>query len=330
MMDRILFRERFFPLAKMAFMALSLLILPVTGVFGDGSGSQGNAAASLGSAPAAAELAGLPVVTLDEVLKAAKETGPDIRQADLALEASRLQYKQTEAKNGLSISGSGGYTRNDQNLSQNTTDTGTVTDVITTVNDRTSPKDSIKAGAKASLPSTTIDISGTHSITHSDSLSQTTGVSLGLNTTVWDGYLPGGRSSITVEKGKLTLQGDELTHESTVADTVYQVKQAYYTALSAQRLLAIRESALQQQIDEQQRTEILSQAGKATRLDTAQAAINTHDARIAKVEAMSNFQSARMSLSVLLGWDRRKAYCATTILPKRPMRPSRHGKKTIS
>jgi len=151
-------------------------------------------------------------------------------------------------------------------------------------------------------PSTTASLIGDQYLSFADAPFQQSQsvVGLGLTQTVWDGY-PGGIPKATVQKGMLSLQSAELSADSGKLDLIYQVRQAYYTMLNAQRSLDMYQQNLERQKSALDQEQALYGLQQATAVDLQTAKINAKSAEIDLENGTIGLSLARKTLSNLIG-----------------------------
>jgi outer membrane protein len=284
---------------------LFLLSIPLFPLYASAGGDSPSAGALL-SAAAEPEVAALQaedtwrqasLVTLEEALQAALAASPDLRQAALALQAAQQQFAQTQAQNRIGVDGSAGYSGT--NIESTDTESLLV---------RQGVRNQLDAGVQLSYPNTQVGVNASHTLP-SDWFGNYSSLSLSLSQTLWDGVL-GGRSTITVEQGRLTLQGEELSFEDSRQQLLLQVRQAYYALASGQRTVSLQEQNVAQRQEELSRTQTLNEAGRASALELQQAQVNLRSAQVELTSARHERFSAQAELSLLLGWPPDREYRA--------------------
>jgi len=151
-------------------------------------------------------------------------------------------------------------------------------------------------------PSTTVSLIGDQylSLGSSPFAESQSVVGLNLSQTVWDGY-PGGIPKATVQKGLLSLQSDELSADANKLTLIYQVKQAYFTMLNAQRSLAMFQQNLERQKSALDQEQTLYDMQQAAAVDLQTAKINAKSAEIDLENGTINLTLARKTLANLVG-----------------------------
>jgi outer membrane protein TolC len=247
--------------------------------------------------------AGGKVLTLEQCLDAAIATSDSAAILQKNLQISQAQYKQTVAKNAVSLNagvggGATGGFGNTTLLYQNATTVGTSADYSTAI--------PLSYSGNISLigPSTSLSLAGGGSIAPSvptlGTVSATT-VSLGLSQTVWDGY-PGGIAKANVQQGLLNLQNAELASDANKLTLAYQIKQAYYTMLSAQRNIAVYAQNFQFQQSALAQEQALYDLKQAVDVDLQTAQINLKSAEVDQRSGRIALVSARKALANLVGF----------------------------
>jgi outer membrane protein len=151
-------------------------------------------------------------------------------------------------------------------------------------------------------PSTSATLMGSQNVSFAGSpFSESQSViGLSLTQTVWDGY-PGGIPKATVQKGMLSLESAVLTADSSKLNLVYQVRQAYYTTLNAQRGLEMYKQNLERQKSALDQEQTLYDLQQATAVDLQTAKINAKSAEIDLENGTISLSLARKTLSNLVG-----------------------------
>jgi outer membrane protein TolC len=151
-------------------------------------------------------------------------------------------------------------------------------------------------------PSTTLSLIGDQYLTIANSpygLSQSV-IGASLSQTVWDGY-PGGIPKATVQKGLYNLQSTELSSDSNRLTLIYQVKQAYYTMLNAQRSLDNYKGNLERQKSALDQEQTLYDMQQAAAVDLQTAKINYKSAQIDLENGQITLDIDRKTLANLVG-----------------------------
>jgi outer membrane protein TolC len=234
----------------------------------------------------------IPTVTLEQCVEQALKEGPDIRVSEAAIESARAQYTAAEAENRLGLSGS---------ASLGHSNSSSVALAQLTGNDST-PMDSGGAGLTLTAPlGSKVGLSVTHDILETSPLRHSTNLSASASTTVWDGYLGGGTLA-SARQASFTLQQALLTQEAARRTIIYDVKQAYYTALAQQREIGILSQTLEMRREEMRKTLALHDSGNANLIDVRQAQVNLTAAELDARKARGSLEIDRENLSVLMGW----------------------------
>ena len=243
---------------------------------------------------------GSSVLTLEQCLSAALAKSDSVAILQKNLDISRAQYKQTVAANSVSLNGSlgagaTGGIGNTTLLSNAASTVGTSVDYTTAI-----PLN-YSGSLSLSGPSTSLSLTGEASFSPVASTQfSDSSVSLSLSQTVWDGY-PGGIAKGNVQKGLLTLQSAELSADSDKLSLIYQVKQAYYSMLSAQRNLDVYTKNLELQKSALAQEQALYNVHQAVNVDLQTAQINVESAEVDQMNGQLSLVSARKTLANLVG-----------------------------
>ena len=252
---------------------------------------------------------GLNVLTLEQCLSAALSKSDSIAILQKNLNISRAQYKQTVAANSVSLNGSlgGGATGGIGNTTLLSAEAGTVG---TSVDYTTDIPLNYSGSLSLSGPSTSLSLAGGASFSPAESMQfSDSSVSLSLSQTVWDGY-PGGIAKGNVMKGLLTLQSAELSADSSKLSLIYQVKQAYYSMLSAQRNLVVYTQNLDLQKSALVQEQALYNLHEAMDVDLQTAQINVKSAEVDLKSGRLSLATARKTLANLVGLDSNEEFVA--------------------
>jgi outer membrane protein len=238
-----------------------------------------------------------PVLTLAQSLDAALSQGDGSRIIEKTLQQARALYSQTVADNSLALSGSLGYGAakgygDNTLLSSYSGTTGT--------NTTTYVPQSLKGGFALTGPSTNLSVSASQSIATNPSLYNQSIVGVSLSQKVWDGYF-GGISRGAVDKSLINLQSTELGGELNKLGLLYQVKQAYYTALAAQRNIAVYRQNIEKQKAALEQTTALYGIQQASSVDLQTAQINAKSAEIDLRSGTNDYRNAKKNLANLIG-----------------------------
>jgi outer membrane protein len=91
--------------------------------------------------------------------------------------------------------------------------------------------------------------------------------------------------------------------QQTIANKVYEVKKAYYTALEAKSLIGVNEENVQLNEKQYERSKRYFEAGIRTRIDVTDAKVNLISARLALQNAHYDFDRARVKLERVIGTE---------------------------
>ena len=120
-----------------------------------------------------------------------------------------------------------------------------------------------------------------------------------ISQTVYDG----GRSIAALRSASTTKKQSLAVYQTAVADTLLQVRLAYYDVLLAAQQIVVRESSvnlLQKQLEDQQHR---LDAGTIPKFTVLQAEVAVANERPALIQARNSYRIAKNNLSNLLGYD---------------------------
>lgn len=250
--------------------------------------------------PQEAAVAGQKVLTLEQCLASALSKSDSGAILQKNLDISQAQYYEIIAKNSLSLTGGlgGGATGglgSDALLSYNATTVGTPVDYTTAI-----PL-SYMGSLSLNGPSTSLSISGGGAF----STVGKTGIgassfALSLSQNVWDGY-PGGVARANVRQGLLNFQNAEFAAEANKLTLAYQIKQAYYSMLNAQRKIDVDAQNVDLQKSALEQEQVLYNLQQAVDVDLQTAKINLKSAEVDQKTDLIALVSARKALANLVG-----------------------------
>jgi outer membrane protein TolC len=237
------------------------------------------------------------VVTLSQAVDQALAGGPDMRISRANLAIARAQYEDSASANGVGVTGSASYDRSPFTTGYSAT--GQAFQFT---------QNNFQGGLTLSAPlSTTVSLTGTHSLAEITPVQQSTNVGLTASASLWDGY-PGGQALGAARVASYTLRGTESAESANQKAIVYAVKQAYYTLLGQQRQISILEQTLAQRDAELAKTRALFDAQSVSRIDLQQAQVNRLQADLDLKKARGVLEVDREQLSNLLGWPADREY----------------------
>ncbi len=277
---------------------------------------------SLSAATGFAQTAGgaasvLPTVPLEQLIAAAREGSPSLKQSSITLDTARAALAEAMAQNGVSLGGTGDYSHQGNLTSSNAASSaGTLTSAAASgsaVNG-----ENIKAGLSLTGPATSLGLTAQHSITEGTSNDQVSSLVLSGSQTVFDGY-PGGRAAAAVQQADTVSKISQVTYDAAVKSALYQVKQAYYTLLGDQDTVVLRQAIAEQASENLALYQGLFTAQKATRLDVLQVQVTLTQAQLDVRTAQNTVVTDRRKLSLAVGWPLEKEYSvADSPLPDLP------------
>jgi outer membrane protein TolC len=253
-------------------------------------------AAAQASAPA-------QVMTLSQLVDQALSGGPGILISKATVAIAQAQYTQAASANSLGLTGNASATH--QGAPYDTR--------LLALGQSAFAQDTGQLGLALTAPrSTSVNVSAGHTLTEATPLAHSSNLSVSASTNLWDGY-PGGSNLAATRKAALSLQGTQSTEETNRKTIIYQVKQAYYTLLAAQRQLAIFQDTLAQRQQESVKTQALLDAHSANQIDLKQAQVNQKQAELDLSLAQGSLEVDREKLSGLVGWPLDKAYAVAEV-----------------
>jgi outer membrane protein len=270
-----------------------------------GAGSPAAPAASQGPATSSGAL---PVVTLDEVIAAARAAANGMKLARITADTARAQLTQTQASNGLALGAKAGYVHEGTLLGSQPASTGSAA-ASQGAGGQALYGDTVQGGLTLSGPSTSVGLTAQHSVDQAQTTSgdQVSGLSLSASQTVFDGY-PGGRAAAAVSQADYTYRAARVTYDASVKSVITQVTQAYYTLLGDQATVLIRQASVAQAQQNLAYYQGLLGVGRATQLDVLQNQVALTQAQLDLRSAGNAVDTDRKTLSAAVGWPLDRAY----------------------
>lgn len=234
-----------------------------------------------------------PVISLTQAVQMSLAAGYDQQVNQATWDAARASHAQDLAKGNVAVTGTGSYS-----LARTTYDPASVG----TSNYNDGLPQTVQAGATAGFQNTTVAVSGSMMFENlaNSKIGQTASLGLTLSQIVWDGYL-GGLPSATLAKSDLTWQNSTLTASLTKLNNIYNLKQAYYTMLSAQEGMEVLQNTLKKQQLTLQNLQAKFDAQLASAIDLKTAKVNARSAEIDVKNGINTLRAARVRLALLLG-----------------------------
>ena len=274
-------------------------------------------AASAGYADDAAAAAAPETVTLDQVVAAARASAPGLKLASVTLDSSRAQLVQTQASNGLSLGGKGDYFHQGSVPGTSSPTTGAAA-AATSASGSGVNGENIQGGLTLSGPATSLGLTAQHSVVETAPGDQVSSINLSASQTVFDGY-PGGRAAAAVQQADYTYRAAQVTWDATLKSVLYQVKQTFYTLLSDQNTVRIRQASVNQAEQNLAYYQGLLTAGRATALDVLQNQVALTQAQLDLRSSVNTVEVDRKNLSSAVGWPLDRQYTvADSPLPAAP------------
>ncbi len=240
-----------------------------------------------------------PLITLQQSIDTALANGDDNKVLQGNLDVARAQHALNISKNSFTLAGSAGYgqswTVGDAELLSQ------LRSVVGSGGSSSTPT-SAQAGLTLAGPLTSVALSSSPYIPPSPPTTPdaASAVSLAVSQTLWNGYW-GGPTQAVVDKSLLALQGKELGTASSRLGLIYRIRQAYYTALAAQRSLAVKRGILDRQNAVLRQINAIYDLKQASLVDLNTARINAKGAQIDVDSADHDLRSARAALATLMG-----------------------------
>jgi outer membrane protein len=266
--------------------------------------------------------AAVPAVTLQECIDSALANGPDNRILQAGLEVSRSQFAATAAQNGLSLRATLGYNHGwslgDALLARESAvgASGAQAGALP------------QAGLALAGPLTSVSLNAYPYVPPTAPTTATTSVlGLSVSQTLWNGY-PGGTGAATVEKARIALQVRELATEAGRLNLVYQIRQAYFTMLTAQDNVALQKEILQRQQSLLRQFDALYQLKQASEVDLKTAEVNVRTAQADLDGYVHALRMAGVRLANLMGRPPDQAFSVTEV--QAPQAPTQSLEQAVA
>jgi outer membrane protein TolC len=279
------------------------------------------ASGPLGAQDKASPPPSLPVLNLDSVLSAATAAGDDFGLVTDALEVARKQRDLDLARQGFSLSASGGYglvdgIGDDGNSAGQSLISGAVSASGGSASNKMNGLAQSPQGSLTLLgPQTKATLSVTHSIPVAPNLAtnpQASVLGLTLSQTLWDGY-PGGQYQATLAQSLLALQISEFSAIQGRSAAITKVKQSYIAMLAAQRDLDIKGKVLDKQRSLLAQIQAIFNLKQATAIDLKTAQVNVRSAEIDVSTADKTLRLANERLAVIMGRARDERFAVAEL-----------------
>ncbi|HTP59216.1 MAG TPA: TolC family protein, partial [Spirochaetia bacterium] len=256
-------------------------------------------------------------LTLDQVVSAARASAPALKLATITLASARAGLVQTQASNGLALAGKADYSHQGSLIGPTPpTSSGAAASAAAAGGGLNG--ENIQGGLSLSGPSTSVNVTGQHSILEIAPYDQVSALNLSASQTVFDGF-PGGRASAAVQQADYTFRAAQVAYDAAVKSALFQVKQAYYTLLVDQKTVLIRQATVTQDQQNLAYYQGLRTAGRATDLDVLQNQVTLQQAQLDFQTSRNTVDSDRKNLSQLVGWPLDKTYAvADSAIPELP------------
>ncbi len=278
-----------------------------------GAGTQAAGSPAAGGTPSAApsiapSTANLLVVTLDDVLAAARAAASGLKLAQVTVDTARSQLTQTQASNGLALGSKADYLHEGSLLGASSSSSAAAA-AATSASGQSLSGENVQGGLTLSGPATSVGVTAQHSIADSASGDQVSSLSLAASQTVFDGY-PGGRAAASVAQADYSYRAARVTYEASVKSVIYQVSQDYYTLVGDQNTVLVRQASVSQAEQNLAYYQGLFGVGRATRLDVLQNQVTLTQAQLDLRSAQNAVDVDRKTLSAAVGWPLDKMYAA--------------------
>lgn len=269
---------------------------------------------SVAVSSAGASSAETKILTLSDALGAAL-SNDDVKILQRSLDAARATHALNVSRNMPNLSGSAAvlptYGLNDTTLAKTSGASG-----VGLGQGFQGGLSFVQGQATSATSGTRLGLSLTQNIPPSPQpptvAPATTSVAFSLSQAVWDGY-PGGQAKAVVDKSLLTLQGRELTARQARSAALAKVKQAYITALTAQRTLALRLEILGKQNSLLKQIEATFALRQASAIDLETARINAVSAELDVETSRHDWALGSQRLANLIGLPPDSAFSVAEI-----------------
>ncbi len=271
----------------------------------------------------AAAQAAAPVIDLPQCIGSALAGGPDNRILQAGLEVSRSQFAATVSQGAFSLRATLGY-----NGSWTLGEEQLVRGVGVSGGAGTATLPGPQIGLALIGPLTSVNVTASPYVGSTDPAAAATGaVGVSLTQTLWNGY-PGGTARATVDRGRLALQLKELSTQAGRLNLVYQIKQAYFTMLTAQRSVSLQKEILQKQESLLQQVDAVYRLKQASAVDLKTAEVNARSARADMDGFLQAQRVAGIRLANLMGRPADQPFAVAEV--EAPQPPARTLEQAIA
>jgi outer membrane protein TolC len=223
----------------------------------------------------------------------------------MGLQVSRLQFAATAAQNSYSLHATAGY--------DHSWTGGGLPASSGSLSGTGSAPTGPQAGLSLNGPLTSLSLTA-YPFANEE---KTSVAGLSLSQTLWDGY-PGGTGKANVDKARLALQGRELSVEASRLNLVYQIRQAYFTMLTAQDNVALQKDILQRQESLLRQIEALYNLQQASEVDLKTAQVNARTAQVDLDGYRHALRLAGLRLANLMGRSPDQAFSVAAVDAPQP------------
>ncbi|HVO38430.1 MAG TPA: TolC family protein, partial [Spirochaetia bacterium] len=236
------------------------------------------------------------IVTLDQVISAARSGAPGLKLAGITADTARSQLTQVQATNGLALGAKAGYFHQG-NLPGTAAAASASGSGLNGENIQGGVTLSGPTSVGLTAPATSVGLTAQHTIPDSAASGPASSLNLSASQTVFDGY-PGGRAAAAVQQATSTYRAAQVAYDASMKSTLYQVKQAYYALLGDQNTVLIRQAAVGQAEQNLAYYQGLLTAQRATQLDVLQNQVALTQAQLDLRAAQNTVDVDRRNLSL--------------------------------
>ncbi|MBD3183781.1 hypothetical protein GF312_15940 [Candidatus Poribacteria bacterium] len=123
--------------------------------------------------------------------------------------------------------------------------------------------------------------------------------SLGASYIIWDH----GRREAEIAQSRASERSVESSYKETKQDLIFNITQAYYNVLEAERLIDVNEDLLEISKSNVKKTKAFEETGRSIPADVAAARVQQANDELSLINAQHNFELARAQLASIMGLD---------------------------
>ena len=123
--------------------------------------------------------------------------------------------------------------------------------------------------------------------------------SLDASYTIWDH----GKRKSALAQAKARREGEQSRYMRSMQSLIFEVTQAYYSLLEAEKIIAVDEQLLEQSKQNVEKVKAFVEAGSAIEADIATARVQQANSELTLLNDMNNLDLAKANLALIMGFD---------------------------